>query len=262
MNYDLATVFKRMRRIGMGFAPLALLLVAGWVFAGCSSEDTAKKNAELTGNKNSANPADAETQFELPTQTGPEKVILQTRSNNALIRVTEASAGNSQIIRVKTVFNGEENIIVLNIDEPVYEIEIPLGPQQVALPPGGTAGDAGTQKALQAQAQKMQTDQSLELAQKAMLAGNYNESIRNLDNLLQINPKHIKARSMKGSVYYALGNIDLANQEWERVLLVDPGNVEVRKFIDFLRRGPASPPPPLPGAGGSTISPAFNPRTR
>lgn len=261
MSCALATGFKRMVRFGAGVIPLTLLLVAGGVFGGCSSDDAGDTTGNISAKSPFSDPADAETQMNLPARTGPERVILQTRSNNALIRVTEASAGSSQIIRVKTVFNGEENIIVLNIDEPVYEIEIPLGPQQIAPPPGG-AGPAGTQKALQAQAQRLQTDQSLELAQKAMLAGSYNEAIRNLDNVLQINPKHIQARSMKGSVFYAMGNLDLAHQEWERVLLVDPGNVEVRKFIDFVRRGPASPPPPLPGAGGSTLGPLSNPGRR
>lgn len=262
MNCALATGFKRMGWIAAGVAPLALLWVAGGFFGGCSADAIAAKNAELTGNSDSADPAAAETQMALPAQTGPERVILQTRSNNALIRVTEANAGNSQIIRVTTVFNGEKNVIILNIDEPVYEIEIPLSPQSIAAVPSGTPGLPGSPNDIQAQAQRMQMDQYLELAQSSMLAGNYNEAIRNVDNVLQINPKHAKARSMKGSIYYAMGNLDLANQEWDRVLLMDPGNVEIRNFIEFLQRGPASPPPPLPGAGGNTIAPSSNRRAR
>ena len=105
--------------------------------------------------------------------------------------------------------------------------------------------------------QKLQVSEALEKAQQGMVRGDYLAAMRQVDIVLRLNSNHIQARAMKGSIYYALGDNQLANTEWNRVLLLDPGNKEVQGFQEFIRRNPGSPPPPLPGAPGQgkTVKP-------
>ncbi len=178
---------------------------------------------------------------------GEEKTVLLTRKGESSIQVTESDVDGSQIVRIKTVFQGEENVIVLNIDQPVYEVEIPLSLEQV-MPQAAAAQPRGPE----GQFQDLLIAQWLQKAQEAMLAGDYNGALRQVDLVLQIRPNHIQANTMKGSVYYALGNYSLANEAWEYVLSLDPTNKEVQDFQNFLRNRPSGAPPPLPGAPPGT----------
>ena len=94
----------------------------------------------------------------------------------------------------------------------------------------------------------MQVTEALEKAQQDMVRGDYLSAMRQVDIVLRLNSNHIQARAMKGSIFYALGDNQLANTEWNRVLLLDPGNKEVQGFQEFISRNPGTPPPPLPGA--------------
>jgi tetratricopeptide (TPR) repeat protein len=174
-----------------------------------------------------------------------EKTVLLTRKGESSIQVTESEEDGSQVVRVKTVFRGEENNIVLNIDQPVYEVEIPLSLEQV-LPQASAAAARGPE----GQFQDLLIAQYLEKAQQAMMAGDYNGALRQVDTVLQVKPDHIQGHSMKGSIYYALGNYQLANEEWEYTLSLDPGNKEVLDFQAFLKNRASGAPPPLPGSPG------------
>ena len=39
---------------------------------------------------------------------------------------------------------------------------------------------------------------------------------------------------MKGSIFYAMGKYDLARKEFDFVLQVDPENLEVKRFKEFM----------------------------
>lgn len=211
----------------------ALVLLLALTLAGCSSEDasSAKKGPNA-----------------------PEKPVLMTSQGNTSIRVTETVVNGQQIVRIHTVIGGEETSMEINIDQPTYEIEVPIGPQRAGGPgfggPGGGApGAPGSSGALgQVDLQRLQVSEALDKARDAMVRGDYLAAMRNVDIVLRLNSNHIEARAMKGSVYYALGDFQLANNEWNRVLLLDPGNKEVQSFQDFLNRNPGGTPPPLPGA--------------
>lgn len=199
---------------------------------------------------------------------GTEKTVLLTRKGESSIQVTESELNGDQIVRINTNFQGEQNSIVLDIDQPVYEVEIPLTLEQV-LPPGAASAARGPE----GQFQDLLVAQYLQKVQEAMLAGDYNGALRQVDTVLQVQPNNVPAHTMKGSIYYALGNYELANQEWEQVLALDPSNKEVLDFQEFLRNrssgqapklpgaptgtqapgaGNAAPPPPAPGGGGSS----------
>lgn len=173
------------------------------------------------------------------------RTVLSTRSGETYIQVTESEEGGSKVVRVKTQFRGEEANIVLNIDEPSYEIEIPLSIDQVQ-----PAGAAGGQSAAQGGAgnfSDLLAVQYLEKAQEHMLNGDYNAALRQTDLVLTVQPDNVQALTMKGSIYYAMGNYQLANQTWEQVLVLDPSNQEVRDFQDFMKAQRGARQPNLPG---------------
>ena len=179
-----------------------------------------------------------------------EKTVLLTKKGESSIRVSESEVDGNQIVRIHTVFRGEENTIVLDIDQAVYEVEIPLTLDQV-IPQSASAQVRGPE----GQFQDLLVAQWLQKAQEAMLAGDYNGALRQVDTVLQIQPSHTQAHSMKGSVYYALGNYELASEEWQYVLSLDPTNKEVQDFQAFLKNRSSGRPPQLPGAPAGTSTP-------
>lgn len=205
--------------------------------------------------------------------TAPEegRTVLSTRSGETLIQVTESDEGGARVVRVKTQFRGEEANIVLNIDEPTYEVEIPLSIDQVQGVGGGpAAAQAGAAGGGSGNFADLLAAQYLEKAQEHMLNGDYNAALRQVDLVLTVQPDNVQALTMKGSIYYAMGNYQLANQTWEQVLVLDPSNQEVRDFQDYLKaqRGARQPNPPSgtpgaapqpPGASQPGTAPAGNP---
>lgn len=190
----------------------------------------------------------------------PGTSVLQTRSGETSIQVTESEQDGIQVVRITTTFRGKESTIVMAVDHPVYEVDIPLSlaQQQPALAagagPGGAAGGGA------GGFQDLMIAQYLEKSQAAMLDGIYNEALRQVNLVLLVRPDHVPAHQMKGSIYYAMGNFELANQEWEQVLALDPSNEEVRDFQDFLKNRQGAPKPPLPGGQpGAAPSPPASP---
>lgn len=198
----------------------------------------------------------------------PGRSVLQTRSGETSIQVTESEQDGAKVVRITTTFRGKESTIVMAIDSEVYEVEIPLSlaQQQPALAAGAAAGPGGAAAGGGAGGfQDLLIAQYLEKSQVAMLDGIYNEALRQVNLVLMVRPDHVPAHEMKGSIYYAMGNFELANQEWEQVLALDPSNQEVRDFQDFLKNRQGAPKPPLPGgqpgpAPSPPASPAGAPR--
>lgn len=187
----------------------------------------------------------------------PETSVLKTRSGETTIQVTESEQDGVQVVRVTTTYRGQESTIVMAVDHAVYEVDIPLTIAQQA-PAMAMAGAPAAGRNFQ----DLLLAQYLEKSQAAMLDGIYNEALRQVNLVLLVRPDHVVARQMKGSIYYAMGNFELANQEWEQVLALDPSNQEVRDFIDFLKNRQGAPQPPLPGgAPGGGPAPPSAPRS-
>lgn len=206
---------------------LAAALLPGLLAGGCSQSGAAKSGKE-----------------------SPGKTILATRQGESSIQVTESEIDGSQVVRINTRYRGEDHSIVLNIDQPVYDVQIPLTLEQIA--PAAAGGPAASTPA--GQFQDLLIAQYIEKAQEAMLAGDYQGALRQVNLVLLTRPDHPQAHTMKGSIYYAMGNYALANDEWEKVLQLDPSNQEVRQFLDFLKARKGAPQPPLPGTPRSPAS--------
>ncbi|MDH4225659.1 MAG: hypothetical protein OEW12_08435 [Deltaproteobacteria bacterium] len=185
-----------------------------------------------------------------------EEEILSTRSGETTVQVSQSAKDGSQVVRVHTSFRGEDSDIVLRLDQPVWDVEIPLSiqqqrPQAVDGTPGGAVGGSPAEPRAGGTGSDQFSDlliaQYLAKAQEAMLAGDYNLALRQVNLVLMVRPDHVSAHMMKGSTYYAMGNYEMANEEYEYVLTQDPSNQEVRKFQDFLKKRETAVQPPLPG---------------
>ena len=192
-----------------------------------------------------------------PSADKPERIVLSTRSGETGIQVTESEQDGTQIVRITTTFRGEESTVVLAIDQPNYEVEIPLSIEQVRPRRAAGPGEPGAPgSAAGRDFQILLMAQYLEKAQEAMLNGDYNLALRQINLVLIVRPDNVKALEMKGSVYYAMGNYELANQQWEQVLVLDPSNQEVQSFRDFLQNTQGATQPPLPGTNDPATPPA------
>ena len=67
-----------------------------------------------------------------------------------------------------------------------------------------------------------------------MLKNDYVSALEALNSALQIDSFNPQAHMMKGSIFYSMGKYDLAKKEFDFVLKVDPGNVEVKRFKEFM----------------------------
>lgn len=180
-----------------------------------------------------------------------ERTVFTQRRGDLSIQVTEATRSGNRIVRVRTVQDGEENSIVLDIQEDVYEVEVPLSMDQVLPRSRGGAGAAGGAAAAGGDFRDILVAQYLERAQQLTLEGDYNGALRQVNTVLQVDPENVSALSMKGSIYYAMGNYELANEEWQEVLALDPSNREVQQFMEFMQDREGAPQPPLPGTEGA-----------
>jgi hypothetical protein len=173
------------------------------------------------------------------------KTVLATKQGETSIQIVEAEEDGNQVVRINTRYKGEDHSIVMQIDQPVYDVEIPLTVEQIA--PQTAAAARGPE----GQFQDLLISQYFERAQESMLSGDYPGALRQVNLVLLTRPDHIQGHAMKGSVYYAMGSYQLAEEEWNRTLALDPSNQEVRTFMDFLKNRKGAPQPPLPGAPGA-----------
>ncbi|HUJ77268.1 MAG TPA: hypothetical protein VL359_20550, partial [bacterium] len=90
----------------LGAGPLGVLVLGAALLAGCSS---AAQDEGLNG-----------------------KTVLAMKQGDTSIQVTEARVSGNQVVRINTRYKGEDHTIYLQIDQPVYDVEIPLTIEQIA----------------------------------------------------------------------------------------------------------------------------------
>ncbi|MDP8205836.1 MAG: tetratricopeptide repeat protein [Candidatus Electryonea clarkiae] len=74
----------------------------------------------------------------------------------------------------------------------------------------------------------------LDTAQKEYLRKNYNAALNACDQALRLVPSIALGYKRKGSILFALGRYAEAKQNWQRCMELDPGDNEVKRFIDQL----------------------------
>ena len=68
------------------------------------------------------------------------------------------------------------------------------------------------------------------------LAGEYDKSLRDCDEVMKLNPTHWGALAGYGQIYLALGKPELALEYFERALKVNPNLQRVQAAVDELKR--------------------------
>ena len=76
-------------------------------------------------------------------------------------------------------------------------------------------------------------DQLLQDALDFIRTGRFIQAISILQRVLQLEPDNIPALTRMGSAYWAMEKKDIARQNWERVLELDPNNKEVLQFMEM-----------------------------
>ncbi|MDT8286888.1 MAG: type IX secretion system membrane protein PorP/SprF, partial [Elusimicrobiales bacterium] len=74
-------------------------------------------------------------------------------------------------------------------------------------------------------------DQLLQDALDSIRNGRFIQAISILQQVLQLEPDNIPALTRMGSAYWAMEKKDIARQNWQRVLQLDPNNTEVIQFM-------------------------------
>ncbi|MBT4287864.1 MAG: hypothetical protein HOD92_11045 [Deltaproteobacteria bacterium] len=131
------------------------------------------------------------------------------------------------IVRIETIKDGNKKTRQQVFDTDNFVIREQIGAHIVAQTPAEiTESGGGTDV--------MVFSQKLEKARDAMLKNDYVSALEALNSALQIDSFNPQAHMMKGSIFYSMGKYDLAKKEFDFVLKVDPGNVEVKRFKEFM----------------------------
>lgn len=143
-----------------------------------------------------------------------------------ITKVTEERDGTDYIIRVQIIKNGEIKETVHRFDNPNFMIKIPVS-EQIEI--------TSTEEAAEhPDAHIIAFAQHLEKTRSFMLKTDYVAALSEVNQALKVDPKNTKALMMRGSIYYAMGKVDLAEEDYETVLRVDPHNPEVKAFRNYL----------------------------
>lgn len=67
----------------------------------------------------------------------------------------------------------------------------------------------------------------VEHAQDQMAAGEYEAALASIDVMLERDPENLAALSLKGKIYFAMGDLDRAEETFRRCLELDPANSDV-----------------------------------
>ena len=76
----------------------------------------------------------------------------------------------------------------------------------------------------------------IERAQYHLAVGEYEEALASIDVMLDKDPENLAALSLKGNVYTAKGDFDLAEQNYRKCLEIDPANSDVVVGLCRLER--------------------------
>lgn len=78
--------------------------------------------------------------------------------------------------------------------------------------------------------------QLLQSSLDSIYKADYTGAITFCDRILALDEKNTLALMRKGSAYYALNNLPEARKNWQLALKTDPGNRDVKKFLNLLDR--------------------------
>ena len=78
-------------------------------------------------------------------------------------------------------------------------------------------------------------EQFLQESLNAIYEADYVTAIDKCSRVLVIEEDNVTALMRLGSAYYALNRTELAEKYWKKVLVADPGNQDVKQFLDVIK---------------------------
>lgn len=152
--------------------------------------------------------------------------IEETGEGTIVTKVIEERHNGLYTIRIQVIKDGEMNETVHFLEDQNFSISIPVS-ARIMVQSTAEAGQT-------ADTSIMIFSQNLELARNAMLKTDYVTALEAVNEGLKIDSYNPQAHMMKGSIFYAMGKYDLARKEFDYVLKINPENVEVKRFKDFM----------------------------
>jgi len=144
--------------------------------------------------------------------------------NDVVTKVIEQRKDGLYSIRVQVIKQGSLQETVHYFDDTNFSISIPVS----------ATINVEAAKDDRPDTNILVFSQKLDVARDAMIKTDYITALEALNEALRIDSYNPQAHAMKGSILYAMGKHDLAKKEFDFVLKVDPDNVEVKKFRNFL----------------------------
>lgn len=82
----------------------------------------------------------------------------------------------------------------------------------------------------------LQVELRLKLAKVYAKKGFITRAVQELRQLCSDNPSFAQGRIHLGLMYFSLGNVIDAQQEWEKALAIDPSNTEIHTYLDMAHK--------------------------
>lgn len=150
----------------------------------------------------------------------------ETGEGQVITKIYEERRNGVYAIKIQVIKEGQISETVHYFDNPNFTISVPVSARIMVQSPeeAEKAPDTGI----------LVFSQKLEVAREAMLETDYVAALEALNEALKIDSYNPQAHMMKGSIFYAMGKYDLARKEFDFVLKVDPDNMEVKRFKEFM----------------------------
>ncbi len=150
----------------------------------------------------------------------------ETGEGNVVTKIYEERKDGVYAIKIHVIREGHISETIHYFDSPNFSISVPVSARIMVQSPeeAQKSPDTGI----------LRFSQHLEVAREAMMKTDYVAALEALNEALKIDSYNPQAHMMKGSIFYAMGKYDLASKEFDYVLKVDPGNLEVKRFKEFM----------------------------
>lgn len=152
--------------------------------------------------------------------------VEQTGEGEVITKIFEERDNGIYTIRIQVIKDGNVKETIHYFDSDNFSISVPVSAHIMVqnVKEAGKRPDTNV----------LVFTQKLELARQSMLETDYIGALEALNEALKIDSYNPQAHMMKGSIFYSMGKTDLAKKEFEYVLKVDPDNIEVKRFKEFM----------------------------
>ena len=187
------------------------IVALGFLLMGCSSDSD-------------LDPKDMRRELALHTEGVGE--------GNIVTKVLEQRKEGVYSIHIQVIKGGKMTETVHYFEDQAFSVSVPVSSTIMVSSAKEATKSADTNILL--------FSQKLDVAREAMMKTDYIKALEALNSALQIDSYNPQAHMMKGSIFYAMGKEDLARKEFDYVLKVDPENMEVKRFKQFLEQKPGN----------------------